>query len=57
MSNVFVLICQPQHLISALKGLKKCASSEVCCSLWHRPVLLKINWLYLNTIPQAHHIF
>lgn len=45
------------HLISALKGLKKYASSEACSSVWHRAVLLKINQLYLNAIPQAHHIF
>lgn len=48
---------RPYHLISALKGLKKYASSETCCSVWHRAVLLKINQLYLNTIPQIHHIF
>lgn len=55
--NLFVLICQLQHLIPALKLLKKCVFSEVCCSVQHRPVLLKINKLYLKTIPQAHHIF
>lgn len=31
--------------------------SEVCCSVWRRAVLLKINQLYLNTVPQAHLIF
>lgn len=46
-----------QHLISALKGLKKYASSEACSSVWYKAVLLKINQLYLNAIPQAHHIF
>lgn len=45
------------HLIFALKGLKKYASSEARCSVWHRAVLLKINQLCLNVIPQTHHIF